>query len=56
MDLQKACEILEELSEKDSVKNQEKLNLQEFMALQMVLLELQASGKYTLPEKYAVDI
>lgn len=52
MDLQKACEILEELSEKDVESDFNKLNFQQFHALQIVLLELQSNGKYKLPEKY----
>jgi hypothetical protein len=53
LDLQKACEILEELLEKDATRNNNRLNMQEFLALQKVLLELQIKGSYKLPEKYS---
>ncbi|MCM3665531.1 hypothetical protein M3204_14025 [Mesobacillus subterraneus] len=56
MDLQSACEILEELSDKDAVRNHNKLNAKEFLALQVVLLELQVNGMYKLPEKYSNDV
>lgn len=52
MDLQKACETLEWLSEVDARRNHQKLNAKEFLAVQVVLLELQVSGKYNLPESY----
>lgn len=55
MDLQKACEALEELSEMDATRKTPKLNTKEFFALQKVLLELQSNGSYKLPEKYSVD-
>lgn len=52
MNLQSACEVLEDLSESDAYRKRSKLSTKEFMALQQVLLELQMSGKYKLPEKY----
>jgi hypothetical protein len=51
MDLQKACEYLEELSEK-AAKDVKLLTTKEFLAVQKVLFELQANGSYVLPEKY----
>lgn len=56
MDLQKACEVLEVLSENETDKENGRLSFREFHALQMVLLELQADGKYILPEKYSTDM
>jgi hypothetical protein len=51
VDIQKACEILEELSEADATAKVPKLTMKEFMALQLVLLELQSNGSYKLTDK-----
>jgi hypothetical protein len=54
MDTQKACEIVEELVQKET-RNNSPLTLEEFLALNKVLLELQAIGKYQIPAKLQVD-
>lgn len=52
MDLQKACEILEELVHKESSRLFKKLNSREYKALNRVLTELILDGKYQMPKKY----
>lgn len=52
MNLQEACEILEDLVHKE-IKGVF-LTTKEFLALNVVLFEL--SGKYRLPDKYAENI
>ena len=54
MTLQEACETMEEFTDKEAVRVRGKLSIKEFLALQKMLLELQTSGKYKLPEKYKV--
>jgi hypothetical protein len=51
VDLQKACEYLEELSDK-AARDVELLTTKEFLAVQKVLLELQANGSYVMSEEY----
>lgn len=51
MDLQGACNILEELLEKDAISQRPKLNMKEFAALNQVLLEFQTDGKHVLDTK-----
>lgn len=46
MNLQKACELLEVLSEEEVGTGNGKLTFKEFHALQIVLLELQQNGLY----------
>lgn len=51
MSIQEACEVIEELVQKET-KNDSLISLKEFMALNAVLLELTISGKYKVPDKY----
>jgi hypothetical protein len=51
VDLQKACEYLEELSDK-AARDVKLLTTKEFLAVQKVLLELQANGSYVMSEEY----
>jgi hypothetical protein len=51
MSLQKSCEVLEELIQRETGSNSF-LSMKEFMALNHVLLELTANGKYDIPDKY----
>lgn len=46
MNLQQACEVLEDLLERDLVKDGELLNNKEFTAINKVLLELETKGLY----------
>lgn len=50
-DIQKQCEILEELLENDCVKERQKLNTKEFHAINTLLLEMQCAGWYELKKK-----
>lgn len=50
MDIQEACEIIEELLDRDAKSNV--LNIEEFKAVNVMLLELQIARKYIMPEKY----
>lgn len=52
MSLQEACETLEELLDRNEESNGCLLSMKEFFAINNILLELQVSGKYILPEKY----
>jgi hypothetical protein len=54
VDTQKACEIVEELVQKETMNNSH-ITLEEFLALNKVLFELQAIGKYQIPAKFQVD-
>ncbi|MGG2091346.1 hypothetical protein AB1283_01090 [Bacillus sp. S13(2024)] len=49
--VQEAAEVLEQLVEKES-KEKSSLTMKEFMALNSILLHLQAKGDYILPGKY----
>ena len=48
--IQKACETVETLLAKESATTRPKLTATEFIALNEILLELQVTGKYSIPE------
>lgn len=54
MNVQKACEILEELVQNET-NHDSNISTLEFLALNKVLLELNADGKYEIPKKYIVE-
>lgn len=50
MDIQKACDILEGLLNKESMGNKGNLTTEQFFALNAVLFEMQLSGKHIVKE------
>lgn len=52
--IQKACEIVEELVEREAKTNT--LSNSDFFALNTLLLEMTIAGKYVVPEKYMEDV
>jgi hypothetical protein len=53
MSLQKSCEVLEELVQRET-RNNSFLSMKEFLALNRVLLELTVNGEYDIPDKYLI--
>lgn len=50
MDIQKSCEIMEKMLNDDYNSKLPKLSMEEFLAINHILLDLNLSGKYEVKE------